>query len=366
MGIDWNWIYQRPQILAQKLSQDYDVTVVFPRSILQERNRKRDSKNLDFKVFGSEDSKSKTSSFQLSYRVLKTIPFQEKIRFLGWVANLFHRRLFLDYQQYDFIYIGYPLYARYIPEDYKGCLIYDCMDNQEALYPDQKRVYRIVQQEEKLIRRCQLLFVSAQMLAEKVNQIAGYNKAVLIRNGVEIQKVCQIQKPVQKPQYRIAYIGTIAEWFDYALLRQSLKKKLPVVYELIGPIRSKDQEETTDIIYKGIIEHSKLKEIAAGYDALIMPFQCNDIVLSVDPVKLYEYISFGKCIISIYYKEIERFEEFVYFYRTQEEYQKLLETLCQKGFPPKYNAVQQQKFLEENSWKHRYKELKKILDNYKR
>ena len=33
MGIDWQWIYQRPHILAEKLAQDYDVTVVFPRSI---------------------------------------------------------------------------------------------------------------------------------------------------------------------------------------------------------------------------------------------------------------------------------------------------------------------------------------------
>lgn len=346
MGIDWNWIYQRPQILAQKLSEDYHLTVVFPRSILSRQKWEGDT--------------------HISYRILRTIPFQEKNRFLGWVANLFQRRLFRDYQKYDFIYIGYPLYARYIPEDYRGYLIYDCMDNQEALYPDQKRVDRIVQQEKKLIQRSQLLLVSAQMLAEKVNRIAGFEKAVLIRNGVTVQKICNIKAPAAKECYIIGYIGTIAEWFDYKLLRYSLQNGLPVVYSLIGPVRSREQEEGNGIVYKGVIDHSLLIEEIAEYDALIMPFQCNNIVLSVDPVKLYEYISFGKCIISVYYKEIERFEEFVYFYHTQEEYQKLLEMLCQKGFPPKYNARQQKKFLEENSWEHRYNMLQKAIETFKR
>ena len=30
MGIDWNWICQRPQILAEYLSKDYDITVAYP------------------------------------------------------------------------------------------------------------------------------------------------------------------------------------------------------------------------------------------------------------------------------------------------------------------------------------------------
>lgn len=50
-------------------------------------------------------------------------------------------------------------------------------------------------------------------------------------------------------------------------------------------------------------------------DCLIMPFILNDIISDVDPVKLYEYISMGKNIISVKYREVKRFEKFVYFYR---------------------------------------------------
>ena len=31
MGIEWNWIFQRPQIFAQELQKEYEVTVVCPK-----------------------------------------------------------------------------------------------------------------------------------------------------------------------------------------------------------------------------------------------------------------------------------------------------------------------------------------------
>ena len=94
------------------------------------------------------------------------------------------------------------------------------------------------------------------------------------------------------------------------------------------------------------------------YDAPIMQFLVNDIILSVDPVKLYEYINLGKCVISVKYPEIERFEPFVYFYQSREEYIDLIERLSKNGFIPKYTEKQRTQFLEENSWDARYKTIK--------
>ena len=85
-------------------------------------------------------------------------------------------------------------------------------------------------------------------------------------------------------------------------------------------------------------------------DCLIMPFIVNDVVEYVDPVKLYEYISWGKCIIASYYPEIDRFSDFVYFYHSYEEYADLIRKLCKNGFPAKYNESQQKEFLAENTW----------------
>jgi len=346
MGIDWLWIYQRPQIMAEKLSQHYDVTVIFPRSII----------NIRYKAI-------KLSSEFVKKKVLWTIPYQEKIKAVGAAAKLFQQLLFRNYQQYDYIMVGYPLYAKYIPDDYKGQIIYDCMDNHKALYPDRKRVSRIILQEERLIKKSSIVFASSLLLCKKVNRIAQEAKAILIRNGVETGQICEIKKAEIKPVYKIGYIGTIDTWFDFKLLKDSLKLNSVFTYHLIGPFNRLKKKSHSRLIYEGVIEHKYLSGYIRDYDCLLMPFLLNDVVLSVDPLKLYEYISFGKCIISIFYPEIKRFEEFVYFYSTVEEYMELLGQLCKKGFPAKYNKEQQVGFLEDNTWDNRYNKLHQVIND---
>jgi len=82
------------------------------------------------------------------------------------------------------------------------------------------------------------------------------------------------------------------------------------------------------------------------------PFEVNDIVRSVDPVKLYEYIWLGKPILCVRYPEIERFDPFVLFYRTQEEYKQQLEAVMAKE-KIKYSNEQAACFLAENNWEKR-------------
>ncbi len=341
MGIDWQWIYQRPQIFAEKLARDYELTVLFPRSITTGNTTLPESAGMEF-------------------RILWTLPYQEKNVFIGKLSQAINAKLFRDLDSFQAIYVGYPLYARYIPDTYQGKIIYDCMDNHEALYPDRKRVFKVLKQENCLIQRCNLLFASATLLREKVDEIAGYPKSILVRNGVEIKEVCEVKQPACKAHYSLCYIGTIAEWFDYEVIRDSLSKMQNIDYQLIGPANQKT--EHAGIVYHGPIPHHKLGEAIRDYDCLIMPFQVNEIVASVDPVKLYEYIAFGKCIVSVYYPEIERFKDFVYFYETSEEYVKLLEKLAEEGFPPKYHSEKQRTFLQENTWDRRYELLKEKID----
>lgn len=343
MGIDWDWIYQRPQIFAEALADDYQVTVLFPRSILKWRKKEAFSlkKNIDF-------------------RVLWTFPFQEKNFFIGKLASWLNYRKTKDISKYEIVYVGYPLYARYITVDYRGKIVYDCMDNHEALYPDQKRVGKVVEQERKLITKSNLVIVSSLKLADKIKAIHACARPVIVRNAVNINDIGKIKETGIKSKYRICYIGTISEWFDYEVLTASLNELDNIEYHLIGPTLK--QIETAGIIYDGVIVHEKLSGAIKDYDCLIMPFVLNDIVTAVDPVKLYEYVAFGKCIISVYYPEVEPFSELVYFYHSVEEYIDIVKELAGKGFPPKYSKKQQEEFLNENTWQRRYSDLKHEIE----
>ena len=347
MGIDWDWIFQRPQIIEQHLEETYDVTVIFPRSILH-------------------FMKKPLRKYPQHYRILWTFPWQEKNRFIGWIASLFARKLFCDVNNYDVLMIGYPLYYRYIPRTYEGHIVYDCMDNHEALYSYKKGVSTLIEQEQLLIETCDALIATADKLVEKltISAYPAYKQIFLIRNGTYIRNIIPPKPPIVRNKYKIGYFGTIAEWFDYEILLSSLEEYNNLEYHLIGPVHKECPKADEQIIIEGIVEHNKLSDFVTDYDCLIMPFHVNDIVEWVDPVKLYEYIAMGKCIISVKYPEIMRFNDYVYFYSNTTEYFNVIRILIRNGFTPKYNEQQQADFLRANSWEKRFIELDAILNEF--
>lgn len=345
MGVDWEWIYQRPQVIAEYLSQDYEVTVAFPLKIWN-RHVIRNSRNQRFGIHKLK---------------LWVLPFQRKSKLIGKIAGRYIKLLLRNYQRYEYIYIDDPIAIEYISGEYNGRLIYDCMDDHEQMCSNEYLRRRVVEDEEILMQRSDLVILSSQRLMQKKADIYS-KKMYLVRNGTSFSKIYDAAEGAVKKQYIIGYIGTIAEWFDQELVEQSAQKHTELEYHLIGPCTISNQVRSGRIIYDGIVEHTKLQQHVKDYDCMIMPFIVNEIVKAVDPVKLYEYIAFGKCIICVYYEELEYFRNYVYFYSTEEEYNSLVEDLIRQGFPPKYSRQQQEEFLEENNWKERYKIIRQLIE----
>lgn len=345
MGIEWNWIFQRPQIFAQQLEQDYDLTVVCPKQLVH--------------------GKHQNNKLPRRLIELPQLPFQEKNRFIGWLANKLHRARLGDFSSYDIIWVGYPLFGRYIPENYEGTVIYDCMDNFEALYPDQrpKAIEKVMESEKRLLRRANVVLASSQKLKEKMLSMCPGKEIDVVRNGYSSKiSVCPVGQTIKKDVYTLGYIGTISEWFDNEAVEASIASVPEIRYELIGPISKHQQIKDEAVTYRGVIEHGQLGAHVAQIDCLIMPFLVNDIILYVDPVKLYEYIAWGKCIVASWYPEIDRFQDFVYFYHDKQEYVELIRDLTKQGFPPKYSEVQQRAFLKENTWDGRLIAVKRKME----
>ena len=347
INVEWEWIFQRPQILELQLEKNYDICVVSKRTI----GRKLATKS-------NVMPKKKITVWQL--------PKEHKFKFINKINKMIYRIAVSKAKKYDIIWVGDPLLFEYIPNDYVGKIIYDCMDDHVSMSDESKR--NVVKfWEDKLIEHADVIFSSSQKLID--DKMKDKN-AVLVRNGFVEQKIYDVSEVIKKEKYSIGYFGTVAEWFDFDLLNINIQTDTKINYYVIGPIvnsvKEKIQKLNSNICLKGVVEHSKLYSFIKDYDAMIMPFVINDIILAVDPVKLYEYICFGKCIISVWYPEIERFRPYVYFYQTQDEYISLIEELSKQGFPPKYNSNMQREFLKENSWDARYITIRKAIEELKK
>lgn len=348
-GIDWNWIKQRPQIIAEGMSEKFEVYAVYPGSYRR--------KNL------TKESTSGTNNLRLIKRF--KFPYSGTYRIMNKLDSMYHAfeidRLIKDYNP-DILYVSHPRDYVNEFEKFRGCIVYDCMDNYSELASDEATKNIIKKNEWKILKRADVVLCSSQylknLLINRYDEVE--DKIYVVRNGY-LGKILDITHSDKNNnnQIDVGYIGTIGSWFDFDSLIETIKRDKGIFYHLIGPIATDVKvPEHTNIVLEGVVEHDYIYEKIKNYDALIMPFKVNKIVEAVDPVKLYEYINFNKPIISVYYKEIERFSDFVSFYTTPEG---LCD--CVKNINLKYSNAQRCAFLENNNWDSRVQDIETAINN---
>ena len=136
------------------------------------------------------------------------------------------------------------------------------------------------------------------------------DRSLYLPNGVDIGYFSKIKK---NRELVVGYFGAIDKWFDFQLMKEVLSRDTKNLYIFIGHVSSSVVAELDDmisefknLIYLGKIAYSKLPFIASIFDVGIIPFKINDITRSVNPIKLYEYLSLGCKVLSTHLPEVEK------------------------------------------------------------
>ena len=338
--IDWNWIKQRPQFLAESLNVYYNVNVLYIKPLRDLFKAKKTPSN----CYGV---------YQIPFGRLKVIKKLNDLIFKSIVKKVISKT--------DIIWFTNP--AQYvkvsslISSDIK--VVYDCMDNISE-FPHNKNninLSKIVRfNEQALINRSDFLFFSSNHLKNTLRNKYGFTKkASILNNGIDHSILDKfIKKDVKVTTghfYDIYYVGTISKWFDFKSLIIILERFPIIRFVLIGP-----NDVTIPVherlLSKGTVEHSKLPEHLAEASALIMPFEINDLILSVNPVKLYEYIAIGKPVITCQYEEINQFHDYVHPYKSINDLEIIINNLISGKLKVK-SKTKRIKFLLKNSWRER-------------
>lgn len=351
--IDWNWIKQRPQFLAEEFSNKYDVICITPhwykRNKLQARDDKTESKIRFFEFYGIPKGK-----YNLGIRKIN-----------NFLRSIYTRLIFIK-EKPDVIYIPSPELYRNWMRQKAARVIYDCMDDYVALSPTKEIAEYMKNSESSVVRGANYIVTSSanlkQLIEKKYNQES--NDISIIRNGytgsIISQKIDGFS--VNKSELHIGYIGTVSSWFDSKSLISAVREIPNLYIHIIGPVQQDAPEMKNDrIIFEGVVEHNLLFDKIKNYDGLIMPFVVNHIVESVDPVKMYEYINFNKPIISVYYDEIKRFEPYVWFYgKDNRTLTEAVRDLVDKGI--KYTEIERISILTKSNWKNRAEKFEEIIE----
>ena len=349
--VAWGWIKQRPQFLAEELSRDYQIDCYYTKS------NKFSKANGDF-VDGN-----------LTVKGFRFWPF-ERITFipLTWldgINKIIFKSYHINLEDYDIIWITDPRYYYLIKGKTKGkILVYDCMDDMLE-FPYMKRYPKLAQyeakEEKQLLLDADIVLCSAKALQDKLEKRYGVHREMeIVNNAITDEITTYSELGETLPQNSLVYIGTISEWFDFKSVISALDMHPELNVFLFGPIRMQNPPEHERLIFKGAVNHKEILGIMNSATGLMMPFMVNELIESVNPVKLYEYIYSGKPICASRYGETEKFGDYVTLYTGEKEFDGFVSKLLKGAI--NVDRKQMRKYALQNTWQSRAKQIKNVIE----
>lgn len=358
MHIPWGWIKQRPHFFAEMLATDFSVDLRYKRAFHAKKEHYCNNK--------SDKNFNLSSFFILPF---EKIPIVGRWKFFDYVNFFLFLLQIRKIKKYDIIWVTSILMYHYISPfiHHKQKLIYDCMDD-EMEFPSVKShsslKNKLTHIERALLKRADLVFCSAFYLKQKVIKRTGVDgsKITILNNAIQLPQTGEMHLPnhlqtkldmVKKMPYSFMYVGTIAAWFDFELIKIMLDHFPKAHVVLIGPneVEIPDHEQ---IHYLGTIERQYIFNFMKIANCLFMPFQVNELIRSVNPVKLYEYIFANKPVIAPLYEETIQFDPYIYLYHTPENFIRLCSDLQDGKIDRKSNEQMNMDFVKNNVWEKRY------------
>ena len=102
------------------------------------------------------------------------------------------------------------------------------------------------------------------------------------------------------PKPVIGFMGGLGDWIDYGLLTELSRRLRGLTFVLVGPVTADTRSlaRATNVHFLGEKPYRELPCYVQHFDVCLIPFRCNKLSESVNPIKLFEYLSAGKPVVS--------------------------------------------------------------------
>lgn len=347
--IAYSDLKQRPQYLIEGLSEKHQICYIEP------------TVRVITSIQHKEDCSAKQKDITKNLTVFRcdgklVLPFRWNVYDLLELNGLYeYMQLRTLIASADVLFVGYEGWYNVIKWAKNKKVIYDKMDENSLLSPDWANRTYLQRSERKLIERSTLMCVTARTFEEQ------YKKRLptyLIPNAFEAQNVSYIPYVENRKDKKVyGYVGLIAEWFDNKAVELIAENENNTVV-LVGPCRT-EKIKKDNVIYVGKVEKKEVAAYIKSFDICLYPFKKGKLLDTINPVKIYEYLSFNKPVIAVNNREMEQFQNGLYTYENYDQLQKLCEDSLTQPF---MSQKEYETFIEKNSWDDRIEKLNKILE----
>nr|WP_314881808.1 glycosyltransferase [uncultured Campylobacter sp.] len=194
----------------------------------------------------------------------------------------------------------------------------------------------------KIANKVDTVIYTAKNLKEKYDQIKDKSKMKYVPNGIDLDffKAADRSLPPQLediPEPRVIYVGAIHDWFDVDLVYYCAKNLPNYNFIIIGP-EQKDLsllKKLKNIHILGSIPYAKIPAFLYNSQVGIIPFNVKDypdLVNSINPLKMYEYLACGLRVVSVEWEQINDMNDIINLVTTKDEFVNAIEHGDNSGY----------------------------------
>jgi glycosyltransferase involved in cell wall biosynthesis len=323
--VDWAWMTQRPQGLAKAFAE-LGHTVYYCQNLNQNKGKK-----------------------------------PEEI-----LPNLFLcADIELIEDKVDIFWNSSPYMYHMVCKWHERLSVYDCVDDFYKLYG---------KMEDRLTRDSDIIFATCNILYDRKVQQKGKDKVFILPNAYdeslrEYRDYEWLTVPADIGHFGdkkiIGYIGALADWLDYNMIKLLAQIFTWCEIVLIGcefhpmPDWLKNKE-VKNVHWLGLKPHEELPSYISAIDVCILPFLSNDTTNATDPIKLYEYLSFGKPVVAYKLDTIEKFKDVVFLAENHLQFIDYVQkALIFNSYKEEEKRIQ---YIDKFTWKYRAEEALRVIN----
>ncbi len=243
-------------------------------------------------------------------------------------------------QQHIDVLLTYNLPQHVLASDAPCLRIFDIADDlaamlaQEVGGPFGSAVYWVAETwQKKLAAACDLVTVASETLQERLDLAT-----TLIPNGVSLDEVAAADGAALRQKFKgpiVGYLGAFEYFVDMRPVLEVAGRLPEVTFLLVGGGRDLEdvrrrarQMGLNNVVLPGPVSHSIGLDYVAAMDVCLIPFRRGPVADGSCPLKLFEYASLRKPIVSTRTSEVMRIaHDYVLFADTADELSQVIHEL---------------------------------------
>lgn len=352
----WDFVWQRPQQLLSRLSENYRVWFV-EEPIYCEGEPAWEIQAVDQAIGNVIVARLHSPINEPGFHESQI----EQLRRM--LPSLFQDHNIGPFIAWFYTPMAEPLLDTLEPE----VIVYDCMDELSAF---RHAPAEIIQREASLLQQADLVFTGGPSLYEAKRDLHPavhcFPSSVDVKHfGQAITTQADPSDQQSIPHPRLGFFGVIDERLDIELLDAVATARPDWQIVLVGPvvkIACETLPRHRNIHYLGQKAYSELPAYLSGWDVCLLPFALNDATRFISPTKTLEYMAAERPIVSTSVRDVERpYSDIVAIARNAPEFIQAIDEALHDQTGHAARIVRMRDVLARTSWQLTAEEMHRLM-----